>query len=165
MPLSTGVRLPKRQIPRFPSLCVGCRFENPPAGVTLWSCSSSGWGFFFPILILFQSQVAKVRAPFCRRCAWRIRFRRLAGAAIFIAVVLAAIYFTKDLFPQAPRLVRKVVSGAACVVALLPFLAWHVLRPAAIGVDPQDDETVYEFRDWVYAHQFAELNEGRIEAE
>ena len=109
--------------------------------------------------------MAKVRASFCRRCDWRLRFRRLASAAIFIAVILIAIYFTKGLFPAARRLIRKVVSGLACLVALLSFLIWHVVRPAAISVDPQGDEVVYEFRDWVHAHEFAELNEGRIGAE
>jgi hypothetical protein len=162
MPFSTGVRLPKAQVPLFPPLCVGCRFENPPAVVTLWSVASTWWAFFVPLLALFWSQVAKVRAPFCRSCAWRLRLRRLASAAIFIAVIAIAIYFTKGLFPKAHRLIQKVVSGAACLVGLLPFLIWHIVRPPAITVDPQGDDVVYEFRDWVYAHEFAELNQGEI---
>lgn len=165
MPFSVGVRLPKSRTPLFPPLCVGCRADHPAHGVTLWSFGGSWWSFFVPVLIFFNTEVAKVRAPFCRRRAWTTRLRKLAFMMICAALVVGAIWLARDWFPRAPKLVRKLVWGGAVLAALFPALLWHVLRPPAISVDPQGDHVVYEFRDWVYAHQFAELNEGRVETD
>jgi hypothetical protein len=158
---STGVRLSKEQTPAFPPRCVGCDAPEPGFGVTVWTWSVSWWALL-TALAFFWAKTAKVRAPFCRPCAWRLRLRRLAAAAFFAAAVVLAVYVYSRTFVTLPRLLRKLIAGGVVFVALIPFGLWHVLRPPSLNLIVEGDQVIYEFGRRTYAFDFAVQNDGRV---
>src|SRR5437773_1156532 len=103
---STTVRLPRSRKPAFPDSCVGCGAEHPRSGITIWTWSV-GWWAVVTLVALFWSKTARARAPACRRCAWALRFRRLASWAVVAAAIAVALVLTKRWLPKAPSLVGR----------------------------------------------------------
>jgi hypothetical protein len=162
MPFSTDIRLPKSQAAAFPCRCVGCGQAEPRSGVTIWTWDVSWWAFV-TCLALFWSKAAKTRAPFCRRCAWSLRLRRLLNVAAFAAAICLAIHLHSRLFVSSPRLLRKLIIGGIAIAALVPVGFWNLLRPAALAITIDGDHLIYEFRDPDYAAEFAALNDARVQ--
>jgi hypothetical protein len=155
----TCVRLPKHQSPVFPPACTACMIENPNSTVTLWSLSGSNWlSVLIPIYLLIGSKLDKVRAPFCRGCAWRLRFRRFGYTAALLLLVFGTIYFTQGLLPKAPGFVRRLALAVIGIVVLLPLCVWNALRPPSLGLNREGEDLVYEFRSEPYAERFRSMN-------
>ena len=57
------------------------------------------------------------------------------------------------------RPLRKWVAMILILVCLAPYFFWEILWPPAIDITAYKDSVDYEFRDFNYAMEFAELNE------
>jgi len=155
------VRLPRHQTPIFPARCVGCALDDPPHTVTVWTFSSSWWVILTALAALW-SKTAKASAPACSRCAWRLRFRRLAGVAYVAAVVALAVYGLKHFLPGLHPLMQRLVVAAGAAVLLLPYGLYIVGRPPAFSLEVEGDQVDYQFRDSAIGAEFLALNGGRI---
>jgi hypothetical protein len=160
-PVPVGVRLANIQKPIFPARCVGCGQEEPRHSVTIWT-SSSSWWMIVTILALFWMRFAKARVPMCRRCAWRLRLRRLGYGAYFAAALAVSGWGVAHFTPKLPKLIVKLLAFAAVVVVMLPYVVLEVLRPPAISLDLNDELVTYQFRDADIAEEFCELNRGEF---
>ena len=160
-PFRTYAVLPKGVEPAFPEKCVGCGADRPERHVTLWTMSTSWWVVLLPIAILF-SKATKVRFPACRRCSWRIRFRRMISTAVMLALLVAAIALVRPWVKIWPKLFQRLAMAGAALVVLLPWAFWEGQCPAAVTIDLDDDKIRYEFREIEFAAEFRLLNRDTL---
>jgi hypothetical protein len=159
--MSIDVRLSTTAVPRFPDRCVGCGADAPGRVVTVWAWRVPIWVLLTGIALFF-TRARRTKVPACRRCGWRLRFRRLFETGAMIALVVAGMGLAARFSPQAPKLLRKVALIVGAVVGLLPYVYWVATHPAAFDVTLERDAVVYEFRDPLYAMEFAGLNEADV---
>ncbi|HYE78078.1 MAG TPA: hypothetical protein VEI97_08835 [bacterium] len=156
MPLSADVRLPRSQAPQFPDRCVACAASHPGGTVTVAS-RTTNW----LTLLTGGGRLVQVTAPACPGCAARIRHQRmLRTVATFVAIglgVAAALWIFRGQpsVPPAARLLS--VIGPVVLVVL-----WELFHPPAIGLTVYPAAVEYEFRDPLYAEEFALLNGGEV---
>ena len=89
MPLSTDVNLPRNHSARFPSSCVRCGNDPANGTVRLWTHTLGWWTW---VLWMFGRGFA-THAPACTGCGWRIRFQRIGGTLLTLAVAAAFLVF------------------------------------------------------------------------
>lgn len=156
-PFRTFAVLPKGVVPAFPEKCVGCGEPKPDRHVTLWTMSTSWWVIVYPFAYLF-SKATKVRFPACRKCSWKIRFRRMISTAVMLALIAAAIALVHPWVKGWPKLLQRLAIGGAALVVLVPWALWEVHYPAAVTLDLDDDRIRYEFREIEFAAEFRMMN-------
>jgi len=157
-----SIRLPKYQTPTFPATCLGCGVGDPRHSVTIWT-NSSNWWMIVTILAAFWTKFAKATVPMCKRCAWRLRFRRLGYGLYFAASAAVAILCTTHFFPRIPKLFGRLIAFATFALVMLPHFYLEYRWPPAIELYVDGDQVTYQFRDMALAIEFSELNTGRIE--
>ena len=156
MPAFT-VCLPKTRVPEFPKLCVACHAVAPSASVRMFTSAIGWWTAFFAF-----GSIHRVDVPACKPCAgrlWRGRLFRFLVTILCIGVGIGV----ADHFASGMRWRRAIVLVSA-FVALLPWIVWQALVPAALDITAYENTVDYDFRDPDYAGEFASLNEGTIES-
>jgi hypothetical protein len=159
MALSTDVRLPKSQTPKFPNKCVVCGQESPDGNVTV-STRAIGWWTWIHWL---PGSKYSVQVPACSWCGQRLRRQHWFRWLTVAALVFAAIFTIAPFFEDLPRALRRWTVMGAVIVVLLPWFLWETFFPPPIDLTAYSDSVDYEFRDPAYAEEFAALNEMKTD--
>lgn len=149
--------LPRNVPPRFPDRCIRCFEPRPDRHVTLWVTSSPMLAWVVPIALLF-SKVTRVRMPACRRCAWKMRFRRMGSVAAMLALVTLAFGLVHALGKDWHRLLRRLGSAVAAIAFLIPFWLLEMRFPPPLILTIEEERLKYEFDLFEFAYEFRELN-------
>jgi len=126
--------------------------------VTLWTTSSSWWTWIFPIALLFTTRMAKVTFFACRRCAWRMRFRRAYSFAIAWVPILLVAYLVIRWTEGWNRIYRRLCVLGSVFVGGIPWVCSEVWLPPAVDLTLEDHILKYEFREIEYSASFRMLN-------
>ena len=89
MPQSTDVNLPRNHSARFPSSCVRCGDDPANGTVRLWT-HTIGWSTW--VFWMFGRGFS-THAPACAGCGWRIRFQRVGGVLLTLAIAGVFLFF------------------------------------------------------------------------
>jgi hypothetical protein len=155
MPLSTDIRLPKSQVPKFPDRCVVCGQEHPDDTVQV-STRAIGWWTW---ALWLPGRKFAVQVPACSWCGVRLRRQHFFRWLVTIVCAVAAMVLVFPILEGMDRHVRKWVGLGAVLVCLSPWFAWEIFFPPPIDLTAYSDCVDYEFRDTAYAADFALLNE------
>ncbi len=148
------VNLPKSHSPVFPERCVRCGANSESYSLRIWTHSIGWW----TVLGVF-GRGFKVRVPACRGCGLRIRVQRVGELiAIFTITILVMFFVGPFLDEVVPRALRRWVAVGLVVVCMSPWFFWENFFPPYIGMTAYSKSVDYEFRDFDYASDFAELN-------
>jgi hypothetical protein len=159
MPLSSDVKLAKTQQPVFPDRCIACGQEQP--GNTIRVCTNAvGW---WTIALWTFGPRFCVDVPACGGCRHKMVQQRWTRRIITwgLAFIGAAVAMSVLQWYQGP-LKRWLTVGIA-FVSISPWFLWQAIFPPPIDLTAYTETVVYEFRNAVYAEEFASLNDGRIE--
>lgn len=160
MGLSTDVRLPKSQAPKFPDRCVVCGQEKPDGTVRV-STRAIGWwtwAFWLP------GRKFSVDVPACSCCGGRLRRQHLFRWLTMIALIAVAVPVVMPFLNDLKGPIRKWVGLAAVLVVVSPYFIWQTFFPPPIDLTAHSDSVDYEFRDRAYAEEFAALNNSETDA-
>ena len=156
MPQSTDVNLPRNHSARFPSSCVRCGDDPANGTVRLWT-HTIGWSTW--VFWMFGRGFS-THAPACAGCGWRIRFQRVGGVLLTLAIAGVFLFFVWPHIENfIARPIRKWVAMGLILVCLAPYILWEMFFPPAIDITAYSESIDYEFRDSDYAFDFAELND------
>jgi len=101
-----------------------------------------------------------MHAPACAGCAWRIRFQRVGGLMLTLAVAaLFMVFVWPNIDDFVATAIRKWVAMGLIFVCLAPYLLWETFFPPSIDITAYTESVDYEFRDSDYASDFAALND------
>ncbi|MGQ0627474.1 MAG: hypothetical protein ACT4PL_05160 [Phycisphaerales bacterium] len=156
MAMSIDVRLPRDQVPLFPSRCVRCGKEDPDYAFRLK---------LEPILAAELTRPKGVpnayEAPACRGCARWMKVQaavRMIGYLLFL-VLGCVVYF----WLVAPIIGHsKLYLILFLCVSSIPCLAYTMFRPRPLVTTEMRSGVDYEFADREYALEFAVLNHGEF---
>lgn len=156
MPLSTDVNLPRNHTARFPSSCVRCGNDPANRTVRLWTHTIGWWTW----VLWMIGRGFTTRVPACAGCSWRIRFQRVGGLLLTLAVAVAFLFFVWPYLEDfIARPIRRWVSMGLILVCLAPYIFWEMFFPPSIDITAYSKSVDYEFRDPDYAYEFAALND------
>ena len=156
MPLSTEVNLPRSHHARYPPRCVRCGADPQRRTVLIWTHTIGWWTAVFWIFGWGFS----TRPPACASCAWQIRLQRVGGLLLTLLVTGLFLTFIWPLLDGfVPRLVRNWVALVLVLACLTPYFLWEVFFPPAIDITAYRKSVDYQFKDAIYAYDFAELND------
>ena len=150
-------RLPLGTKPLFPRRCIRCFQAEPDRSVTLWVTRTSLWAWIIPLALVF-SKVTRVTVPACRGCAWKVRWRRMAGVAVTIALVVAAFGAVYAAGKTWPRLLRRLAAAGAAIVSFVPLVLLEERFPPPLALSIEGDYLRYDFDLLEFAFEFRELN-------
>lgn len=160
MPFATDVRLPRSQRPRFPDRCCVCLRPRPGDVLPVARRGGFFWlDLLMPWVILARKPV-RCEVPVCATCRVdAIRYRRIQGAVLGVAVVVALLLVKPwvDSFGWS-RGTRRYATIGIAIVAIAPILVWLAVRPRAVDLTVSAEWVEYEFADAEYAEDFRALN-------
>ena len=81
-----------------------------------------------------------------------------------VALALAAIFTIAPFFDDVPKPFRKWLVVGAVIAVLVPWFLWETFFPPPIDLTAYSDTVDYEFRDRIYAEEFAALNNAQTDA-
>jgi hypothetical protein len=160
MELNTEVILPRGRIPRFPDRCVSCGLHSPGESIRIATraVGRRSWALWS------QGRSNSINVPTCRDCGRRIRLRR-SGAALAVAGLVLLVFMVLE--PVIASLSHTAFHGwilaFSLIACLSPWLLTEIFYPQPISLTTYAESVVYEFRDGVYARDFAVLNEASDE--
>jgi hypothetical protein len=104
----------------------------------------------------------RVDAPICGVCKPAFirarRFRSLV-AWLCIAVAVVLMFWLLGAYLRGyPRPLRKWIMLLAAIVVLAPFFVWELRNPPVFDLTAWPKSVDYEFRDPLYAAEFAHIN-------
>lgn len=150
------VRLPKTKAPDFPKLCVACNAVAPRASVRMFTSAIGWWTALFAF-----GAIHRVDIPACQVCARRLWWTRLFRFLVTVLCISVGVGIA-DHLTRGMRW-RKLICLGGALLALLPWLVWQAIFPAAVDMTAYEKTIDYEFRDRDYAEEFAALNGGKVE--
>ena len=155
MALSTDIKLPRSHEPVFPPICVVCECPEPESSLKLVSGTMGG----LSCLIGLWHRPLTVRAPACRRCAWKLHAGRTTSVALTILIAILAVVVLWSPIAQAlPPGTRRLARLGIILVCLAPVIAYEVFCPRAFEVTPYSESVDYEFSSQSQALAFAAAN-------
>ena len=155
MPLSTDVNLPRTYSARFPSRCVRCGDDPADGTERLWTHTLGWWTW----VLWAYGHGFVIHVPACAGCGWRIRFHRVGGTFLTMAVAAACVYFVWPYLDDfIARAMRKWVAMGLIIICLVPYFLWETFFPPAVDITAYSESVDYEFRHADYAREFAALN-------
>ncbi len=160
MGLSTDVTLPRGVKPCFPDRCIVCG-EKPDSEIKIGQNGSNVFLVFF-VALLHVFGWSSVEVPICVGCKGRFRFQRWGREVILWGIVIVAIWLIMPHFSEWSGFTRKVVVGGLVLLAIAPWIVVEVFLPRVFDTTVKGDLVDYEFSDFDYACEFAELNRERV---
>lgn len=152
---SIDVNLPRLHVARFPDRCVVCERSSPDSHVRIVTQSLGWWTW----ALWWFGKPFSVKAPACRRCAWRLHSRRFLSLALMLCVAFAAFTWIWPHFKDSvPRALRKWAMMALAFTCLIPQIIFEIFFAKPFEVTAFADSVDYEFTSRDYAYDFAILN-------
>ncbi len=154
-PFEPTVNLPITHQPAFPDRCIVCGVKGPQATIGFSAVKNEAQG---PRWRLPFGRRYTVNIPSCRRCAARLRRRRLlitvVGAAYAVVSLSYAVYF----FGWYHGPFKKWLTVGVGLACLIPFFLLMILFRPPVELTASDTTVQYRFRDVDYAKEFAAMN-------
>src|SRR5262245_30355543 len=157
MGLSHDVKMPRDVPARFPDRCVVCRDARPGHSMSV-SSGVLGWRL---LLFHFYGRF-HVEVPVCRTCERAYRRAKLIRFAVMLPIVVAGVALAVWLFGAYRGPFRKWLLALIALVVMLPYCIWEVLNPLPFDITAYGQSVDYEFRDPLYAAEFAEENASEV---
>jgi hypothetical protein len=159
--MSTDINLPKSVRPAFPDRCTACGVEHP-GGFYRAVTHAIGW---WTLAFWSFGPRFSIDVPACQPCCGRMRRQRWIRLAVNTAFILIGVGIGFSLFRGYRGPLKKWLILPVALVCLLPVMVWETLFPRPIDLTAYSTTVDYEFRDMVYAQEFAALNGIALEAE
>ncbi|MBI5549487.1 MAG: hypothetical protein HY901_36840 [Deltaproteobacteria bacterium] len=138
----------------FPDRCVVCGREHPGNAVRV-SSKATGW---YTIVFWMAGSKFTVDVPACQVCGRAfLRQRRLRMVATWAATLVGVLLALRVLRHYEGSGKSWLAMGLA-LLAISPWFLWQMFSAPAFDLTVGDKKVDYEFRDQVYASEFAELN-------
>jgi hypothetical protein len=161
MPLSTDVRLPKGEEPKFPDRCVACGRPEPGARFEVSTRTVKWW----TLMVWEVGERFSVQVPACPGCVRRFRARRRVGIAAYWLFCIAGVGVARLLLGDLRGPLRELPILGIALALMMPYFLWQVFHPPVLELTAYSKAVEYEFRDRKYAEEFAALNGVELETE
>jgi hypothetical protein len=153
--LSIDVNLPRSHAARFPNRCVVCAESAPDSHVRVITGSIGWWTW----LLWWWGTPVSIKAPACKRCAWKLQGLRVLSWLVSIALCFIAWKWVWPSFKLwVPAGVQRWGMMGLGLTCLLPQILYEILYPRPFDVTAWAESVDYEFKSQEYAVDFALLN-------
>lgn len=155
--MALDVKIHRNSTPKFPPACVKCG-ETPTTSVKVGG-DTLGWFSILRVGRIYGGLTGRTfEVPACEVCAKQIDSQRWKRKLVEFFILLIGVGVGTWLFHDWDGLAKKVAVVGVGLVAVLPWLWYEHVHPAAVAVTVMEESVTFHFADDDYAQEFADRN-------